>query len=420
MNAAAGLDQALAGRLDKQACVQLLKEAVAIESVTGNEADFAEFLHRRLEMVGARSRIAEFAPGRPNVWAELAGGGTGPRLLFIGHTDTVHARGWRRKWAGTERENPYGGAVVDGEMWGRGTADLKAGICAALASINLIRECGVSLAGTVGFAFVGDEESGEPGSGRSAGIKDWSTRVITGEIPKPDFAIYTEPTDLAIFTAQMGFFIAEVSVTGKSAYFGVPEKGVDALKAANALLTAIWAHSEDIASAGEHELVGRSFALVTEIRCGGLIAVPGDCRFKLIRKLRPGESLEHAVAEFETVVNASAKDMHGISVQIEYPAGRDQKYGGSPAEIDPDLRSVSLLGQSLDAARPGAGMVKGAPYWSESTFLINEIDCPAVYCGPGDITNCHTLNERVSVSDYLACIIGFARFAASYCGTVGN
>ena len=420
MNAAAGLHHGFAERLDREASVRLLREAVAIESVTGNEAEFAHFLRRKLETMGALTHIAEFEPGRPNVWAEIPGGGKGPRLLFVGHTDTVHAKGWRRKWAGTERENPFGGAIVDGELWGRGAADLKAGICAALAAVGLIRKCGARLAGAVGFALVGDEESGEPGSGRSAGIRDWSARVNAGEITKPDFAIYTEPTDLAIYTAQMGFFIAEVSVTGKSAYFGVPEKGVDALKAAHALLTAIWAHSEDIASAGSHDLVGRSFALVTGLRCGGLIAVPGECQFSLIRKLKPDESLESAVTAFESAVAACAQGLEGISVQVEYPAGRDQRYGGSPAEIDPGLPAVSLLGRSLDAARQGAGSVKGAPYWSESTFLINEIGCPAVYCGPGDITNCHTLDERVSVSDYLACITAFAAFAASYCGTVGN
>ena len=52
-----------------------------------------------------------------------------PTVALVGHTDTVHAEGWTERWAGTKRESPFGGAIVDGHIWGRGTGDLKAGIC---------------------------------------------------------------------------------------------------------------------------------------------------------------------------------------------------------------------------------------------------------------------------------------------------
>ena len=84
--------------------------------------------------------MKDFAPGRPNVWGRLRGEGGGPRLLLTGHTDTVHVRGWAERWAGTERADPFGGAVVDGEIWGRGSGDLKAGICATLAAARLVRD----------------------------------------------------------------------------------------------------------------------------------------------------------------------------------------------------------------------------------------------------------------------------------------
>lgn len=70
----------------------------------------------------------------------------------------------------------------------------------------------------------------------------------------------------------------------------------------------------------------------------------------------------------------------------------------------------------MNEALPGRGAVTGAPYWSEAPFLIDRVGCPTVYCAPGDISNCHTFEERVSVEEYFAGIVGFASFIAGYCG----
>ena len=51
-----------------------------------------------------------------------------------------------------------------------------------------------------------------------------------GEVAAPDFVVYVEPTRLSVYPAQIGFFIADITITGRSAYFGVPELGKDALE----------------------------------------------------------------------------------------------------------------------------------------------------------------------------------------------
>ncbi|MGI9498991.1 MAG: M20/M25/M40 family metallo-hydrolase, partial [Geminicoccaceae bacterium] len=134
-----------------------------------------------------------------------------------------------------------------------------------------------------------------------------------------------------------------------------------------------------------------------------------------IRKLRPGEELNEAARALEKVVRAAVTDPE-ITVEIAYPAGRDHPLGGSPVEIDPTMQEVATLSACLDAACPGRGQLEGAPFWSETPFLINEIGCPAVYCAPGDIRNCHTPEEHVDVEEYLAGIVAFAAFMARYCG----
>ncbi len=410
----AELNATLAQAQDAKADIGLLRDAIAIESVTGNETPLARFLEDRLRELGLNTGRSEFLEGRENVWGASHSGSFGSNLLIVGHTDVVHTRGWKEYWGNDPRSDPFAGIEKDGQIWGRGACDLKGGICAAIAGLRLLRKTGHELTGGITLAFVGDEESGEPGTGVSAGVKKLVRHVGT-DIPLPDFAVYVEPTNLDIYTAQIGFFIAEVTVTGKTAYFGTPQNGVDALKATHEILSRIWEHGVELARGPSHELVGTSSILVTGIEGGGFIAVPGECRLTLIRKLRPGEDLDMAVADFrDAVVRPDLAE--GISVSIDYPAGRDSNLGGLPAEISRDTPAVRLLQDCVRQTRPDSGRIGGAPYWSEMTFLINEIGCPAVYCAPGDISVAHTFEERIEVEEYLAAVRAYALLAAGFCG----
>lgn len=406
--------------LDRDDAIELLRGAIGRRSVTGEEANFVAYLRDQMAARGIGGvETADFLPGRPNVWGSRRGTGNGPRLLFIGHTDTVHVEGWREHWAGDVREDPFGAPIIDGEIWGRGSGDLKAGICTTLAALSLLDRAGIRLKGDVDFAFVGDEESGEAGTGISAGIKVHVARLASGDLPRPDFVVYTEPTRLAVYPAQIGFFIADITITGKSAYFGVPELGRDALKASHAVMSALWAHSDDIAARAEHPLIGKGFLLITTLAGGGFIAVPERCTLSLIRKLLPGESLDAAAAEMEAVIRGAVADPE-IKVEIAYPAGRDHALGGTAAEIDLTHPALAMLSAAVGEAMPGRGGAEGAPFWSETPFFVNGLGIPAVYCAPGDIRNCHTFEERVSVEEYLAGVVAFADFMTRYCGVKGN
>ena len=409
----------LRSSLNEDAAIRLLQRFIGTPSVSGTEAGFAQVLADELTSLGAdQVELVDFAPGRPNVRGLLRGQktGTGPCLLIAGHTDTVHVRGWSEHWAGTERESPFSAAIVDGAIWGRGAGDLKAGIATMFAAAKLLAAAGLKPSADLLFGFVGDEESGEAGTGVSAGIKSFVEEIEAGKVPKPDFAVYVEPTRLNIYAAQMGFVICEISIIGRSAYFGVPELGLDALKAAHAVLSAVWEHSATLEGRTPHALVGRPFVLATGLESGGYIAVPGESRINLILKLLPGESLDDAVQGLEAAVkNAPVAD--GIVVSFTYPAGRDHRFGGTSAEVSSDLGAVRLLRQAVQAVRTDRGLVEGAPYWSEAPFLINRLGVPAVYWAPGDISNCHTLEERVLVKDYLDGIVAFAAFIAAFNGS---
>jgi acetylornithine deacetylase len=381
--------------------LDFLRRAVGTPSVTGSELAFARLVAAELELVGADEvHLEEVEPGRPIVWSVTRGSGGGQSLLLSGHLDTVRTDGWAERWAGTEREDPFAAALVDGALWGRGAADLKAGIATAIEALRTLKD--TPLAGDVVTAWVCDEESGEPGLGRSIGMHAVAERIRSGAIPRTDFAIYTEPTSLAVYTAQIGFLIAEIEVEGRSAYFGRPEEGVDALRAGHRVLAELYALADELAARPPHPLVGTPKLLVTELRAGGYIAVPGSCSLSLIRSLVPGEQLDEAAAEIEAAVARS-----GATATVGFPAGRDHRVGGLPAETDATLPAVRALA--------GARGIGGAPFWAEMSFL-NSLGIPTVYWAPGDIATCHTPEEHVLVDEFLDAIGSLSQFIAGHCG----
>ncbi|MDE0217373.1 MAG: M20/M25/M40 family metallo-hydrolase [bacterium] len=192
--------EAVAESVDADMLVELLQQAIAIPSVTPHERDFARWAHSQLsDNAWDRSLLAPFDDARANVYARVGRGR--PSLVLAGHLDTVHADDWKSHWTGTERADPFGATIIDREIWGRGSADQKAGICAILEALRAIRRSGCRPKGAVTALFVSDEESGQPGSGVSAGMK---AAIADGEVEQdqpPDFLVYTEPTTSAIYTA---------------------------------------------------------------------------------------------------------------------------------------------------------------------------------------------------------------------------
>lgn len=420
VNATTGREaEAVAAAVDPRRTTELLQRFVQTPSITGDEQAVAELIASELRSVGLdRVEVFEFAEGRPNVWGVLHGTGGGSSVMFLGHHDTVHVEGWREQWLGTERESPFGATIVDGELWGRGAADQKAGVVSVIGALRALSEAGARPRGDVVVAFVGDEESGQPGSGLSDGMKAVAARISTGEIPRADFAVYTEPTTLDVYAAQMGFIIAELTVIGKSSYFGKPWLGVDALREAHGLLADLFAHSERIGERREHPLIGRAFLLVYAIEGGGYIAVPDRCTLTLILKVLPGEALDEAGSELEALVRAF-EERAGVQVRLRYTASRDHPLGGTPAEVSPDLPAIEPLRRAVAVSRGREPVISGAPYWSEVSFL-HTLGIPAVYCGPGDITYCHTSMERVPVAEVIDGATAFARFVCGFCGFDGG
>jgi acetylornithine deacetylase/succinyl-diaminopimelate desuccinylase-like protein len=383
--------------VDDSAALALLTSAVQCPSVTGDEMDFARLVRTELEAAGAdQVELFEAAPGRPVIWTLTRGRGEAPPLLLAGHLDTVPVLDWAEHWEGTARQDPFSATVADGALWGRGAADMKGGIVAAISALRALHRARVRPKGDVITLWVCDEESGVPGMGRSLGMRAAVGLIGSGAIPRPHFALYLEPTRLAVCTAQPPFLIAHIAIGGKSAYFGYPEHGIDALRVGHAAVQALWDLNDAMQARGNHRLIGKRRLLVTGMNAGGLVAVPGSCAIDLIATLLPNDDLSATAAEITKTVEGSVTDT-GTTVTLTYPDGRDHDFGGLGFDITPGA-GVDALRAAANAVSPGSGTLEAVPYWSEGSLLVR-IGVPTAYWGPGFIAHCHTENERLDLEE---------------------
>lgn len=122
---------------------------------SGNEERSARIIEEFLGTEGLDVETAEPLPGRRSVVARLEGTDpTAPSLCLLGHLDVVpaSAEGWRH--------DPFGGELVDDEVWGRGAIDMLNLTCTMAASIRTLARSGARPKGTIIFAAVADEEAG--------------------------------------------------------------------------------------------------------------------------------------------------------------------------------------------------------------------------------------------------------------------
>src|SRR3990170_4150202 len=101
----------------------------------GDTRKTADFLQGILEREGVPVTRYESAPGKAIVVARLKGSGAGRPILLLHHMDVVPAD--RSRWS----RDPFGGDLVEGEIWGRGTMDMKGlGVIHLLAFLELKRQ----------------------------------------------------------------------------------------------------------------------------------------------------------------------------------------------------------------------------------------------------------------------------------------
>jgi succinyl-diaminopimelate desuccinylase len=183
-------------------------------------------------LIGATLRLQAFeveyfaAEGRPehterhpriNVVGTRAGRNRHPLVHLNGHFDVVPpGDGWT--------EDPFGGVIKGGRVYGRGSCDMKAGIAAAVYAAEAIRRAEIELNGTVEISGTVDEESGG-----FAGVA-WLAEHGRLSAGRTDYVIIPEPLYVdRICIGHRGVYWFEVTTRGRIAHGSMPFHGVNAI-----------------------------------------------------------------------------------------------------------------------------------------------------------------------------------------------
>lgn len=134
----------------------LTQELVRIDTTNppGREAPAIEVVRDVLAAAEVDSTIITAVDGRPNLVARITGTGERPNLILHGHLDVVDVDG--QNWA----HPPFGGAIIDGLLHGRGTLDNKAGVAMLTHAFAQATHTGRAPSGDVLLLIVADSETG--------------------------------------------------------------------------------------------------------------------------------------------------------------------------------------------------------------------------------------------------------------------
>lgn len=205
--------------------IGLTKSLVQLETVnygtpdSGDEMIAAEFLRDKLSAEGIETAIYPSRENRGNFVAKL-GGGDGPRLLIMSHTDVVPVEN-PESWT----YPPFSGEIADGRLWGRGASDMKSTVASQAMAMLILKRAGVPINGTLTFATCADEEAG--GKWGFQWLADNHPEVLRadytvneggGRIPiKTDDGLIYQ-----ISTGEKGRFEIYISIKGKSSHAATP------------------------------------------------------------------------------------------------------------------------------------------------------------------------------------------------------
>ena len=347
---------------------------------------------------------AEGAPGdgeahpRVNVVARRRGERPGPTVHFNGHIDVVEAgHGWS--------VDPFAAEVRDGRIYGRGTADMKGGLAAAIVAVEAILALGLDLPGAIEISGTADEESG--------GFGGLGHLVATGRFDHVDHVIIPEPLGVdRVCLGHRGVWWSAVEIKGRIGHGSMPFLGVSAIRGMGDFLTLI-----------ETELLPKLAERRTRMPCvpegarvatlnlnsihgglaesddGGLPApvVADSCRVVLDRRWLVEEREADVRAEVIALLDRVAAGRAGLDWRL------DDLMTFPPTMTEPDAPVVGALDHWIHRVlgRPSTHVASPGTYDQKHLArLSRRLDCVAY--GPGVLDLAHQPDEWVGIDDLVA------------------
>ena len=313
---------------DLAALVNVESPSHDVAALTASAAVLADVIERQL---GSRPTIVD-GPAGPHVHWQ---GGPAPKVLLVGHHDTVFP-------LGTLARRPF--SVADGRATGPGVFDMKAGIVQAVYAVaSLADRSGVEM------LFTSDEEVGSESSRPLIEARAKACGAVLVLEPSADGG--------ALKTARKGVGTYELVVHGKASHAGLePEKGINSLVAAAELIA-------QVATFGD---MPRGTTVTPTMASAGTAenVVPAETRVRVdVRVMDPAEKvrLEAAMgglatsvpgATFEVLGGLNRPPMHESSSASLFPVAQR----AAAAAGLPEVRGVAVGGGSDGNFTAAAGV----------------------------------------------------------------
>ena len=381
-------------RIDPDELIALTRDLVRIPSVVrpgdpaATEAAVAGHVERWLHAEGFAVEVHEVAPGRPNVLGVLGDGSAGPTLLLEGHTDVV-TEGNAAEW----RHAPFGGDLVEGRIYGRGSADMKSGLAAAMVAAAAIRRSGVRLGGRLVVGALVDEEGG------MIGARHLCTTALGRELSA---AIICEPEQNELCLEQRGVVWARVTVRGRMAHGAMPEAGINPITALGALLREAPALERRLRRLCRRSPYLRPPTVTPTVAQAPMQGVPqsnvipSTAQATLDVRLTPGPDADAVAKEIDVACQRVMEACPGATVEWQPINGfrlATRVERGEPL--------VRAMVQGVRQATGRAPRFGGVPGSTDGTILRMTLGIPIVTCGPGNRLIPHQVDEYVDVSELL-------------------
>ena len=381
--------------VDRDRVVELTRLLVSVDTRNppGYEGPFEDTVREALDRWNPEWARVEPAPGRVSLVARIphkrGPDGSRPTLIVNGHLDVVPVN--ESAWS----TDPFDPQVSDGRLYGRGTADMKGGIAAAICALDTLRSADVEPGCDIVFHLVADEERGG-----TLGTK----ALLDQGLISADACLIPEPTDLQLCIAERGLLQALISVEGRPGHGSRPREGVSAIENAAHLVLAL--HAADYGGE-EHPLLGRPTANVGTISGGSTFnTVAETCVIGLDRRILPGATQETTEKEIRRLIDTAG--VEGLRYRL------DVDTFGEASEMPHDDPWVRLVGDAVARALGSRPETIGTSFTTDARFVRNQGGIPAVVCGPGAVEQAHGNDEYVSVDRLVDATAAFAELYAAF------
>lgn len=378
-----------------------LQDLVRIPSVNGRDTEraVAERIVEEGKKLGLKSTLVAKDNDRPNAFVTYGNGKKG--FALIGHIDTV-AEGKLEDWI----LQPFEAAIRDDKMYGRGTADNKAGIACGLYTMKMMQDMDmidlenqkVILAGVV------DEESGA--------CSPLGVRYLLDEgYLNAEGAIYAYASDI-VCIGHRGLLRLEVTTYGESVHAGLAtwhnrDKGENAVTGLAEILVELERMKIATLPYPGFEHLGFTITPGTIISGGDYASiVPNKASAMVDIRLLPGQEKEAVMEKVNHIVGSVKKRRTRLGTEIVVKVD-------IPGAAIPIEHPLALIAQDYTEAIHGQRWeVKGAGPGNEGYMLIGA-GIPTL-CGFGPIGgNPHAPNEWVDIQS-------LTRTAAIYAGIISE